>query len=196
MNVEGHIPTPAVGGLRRIRLVVPAAIAALVLTLPTAAAGASRSPGPDRTVAADGAAAAKNPQAMLDAWVRLWNGDYGLAPGIVSPGFRVHAALLDGGDGSSVRGVNGLVGMVRQIRAPFPDLRFSVDVGPLVDGRYASLRWTATGTYAGGFPGAKAEPGTVVTFTGNDTLRVKGGKFVEYWLNADTLSLVTRLRAT
>ncbi|QIZ02151.2 ester cyclase [Streptomyces sp. S1D4-11] len=66
---------------------------------------------------------------------------------------------------------------------------------PLVDGRYASVRWTATGTYAGGFPGAKAQPGTVVTFTGTDTLRMRDGKFAEYWVNTDTLSLLTQLQA-
>ncbi|MGW3174413.1 ester cyclase [Streptomyces sp. NPDC001153] len=57
------------------------------------------------------------------------------------------------------------------------------------------MRWTATGTYAGGFPGAKAQPGTTVTFTGTDTLRVNDGKFVEYWLNSDTLQLLTQLHA-
>jgi hypothetical protein len=31
---------------------------------------------------------------MLDAWLRLWNGDLAQAPGIISPRFRVHAALL------------------------------------------------------------------------------------------------------
>nr|WSZ20431.1 ester cyclase [Streptomyces canus] len=196
MKVQGHISSRAGGRLRRTRLTVPAVIAALALTVPTAAADTSRAPGPGGAVAADHATAAKNPRGMLDSWIRLWNGDYGQAAGIISPRFHVHAALLDGGDGSSVRGADGLVDMVRQIRAPFPDLRFSVEVGPLIDGQYASLRWTATGTYAGGFPGAKAEPGTVVTFTGNDTLRVKSGKFVEYWLNADTLSLVTQLQVT
>lgn len=57
------------------------------------------------------------------------------------------------------------------------------------------MRWTATGTYGGGFPGAKAEPGTVVTFTGTDTLRARDGRFVEYWVNTDTLSLLTQLQA-
>ncbi|MEU9222490.1 hypothetical protein AB0D47_38980 [Streptomyces sp. NPDC048376] len=43
-----------------------------------------------------------------------------------------------------------------------------------------SVRWTATGTYDGSFPGAKAPAGTVVTFTGTDTLRIRDGRFVEY----------------
>lgn len=138
---------------------------------------------------------AHHTEAQLDAWLRLWNGDYPQAPGIIAPDFRVHAALLDGGDGSSVRGADGLVAWIGQTRAAFPDLAFAMEVGPLVDGPYASLRWTATGTYAGGFPGAKAAPGTVVTFTGTDTLRAQDGKFVEYWVNTDTLLLLAQLQA-
>lgn len=83
---------------------------------------------------------------------------------------------------------------IGQTRAPFPDLRFAMQVAPLVDGRYVSVRWTATGTYAGGFPGAKAGPGTEVVFTGTDTLRISDGRFVEYWVNSDTLRLLTQLK--
>jgi hypothetical protein len=32
-----------------------------------------------------------------------------------------------------------------------------------------------------------------VNFTGTDTLRVAGGKLVEYWLNADSLLLAQQL---
>ncbi|RDG29904.1 hypothetical protein DVH02_34595 [Streptomyces corynorhini] len=131
---------------------------------------------------------------MLDAWLRLWNGDYDKAQSIVSPDIRVHAAMMDGSDSSSIRGAEGMVAWISQTRAAFPDMRFSEEVRPLVDGTYASVRWTVTGTYAGGFPGAKAEPGTVVTFTGTDTLRMKDGKFVEYWLNSDMLDLLTQLQ--
>jgi predicted ester cyclase len=133
---------------------------------------------------------------MTDAWLKLWNGDYGQAKSLIATDFRVHAALLDGGDGSAVKGPEGLVAMVQQIRAAFPDLRFSVQVGPIIDGHQMVVRWTATGTYGGGFPGASAKPGTVVTFTGTDILRIKNGRFVEYWLNADTLLLVTQLQVT
>ncbi|SFF28628.1 ester cyclase [Streptomyces mirabilis] len=180
----------------RARLLVPAAIAVLAFTATTAAADTSPTTAAERTATAhDRRAAEPRPKAMLDAWLRLWNGDFAQAPGIISPGFRVHAALLDGGDGSSIRGVDGLVAWIGQTRAAFRDLRFTIEVPPLVDGRYASVRWTATGTYAGGFPGAKAQPGTVVTFTGTDTLRMRDGKFAEYWVNTDTLSLLTQLQA-
>ncbi|MFE2515816.1 ester cyclase [Streptomyces mirabilis] len=188
-----HTATPR---RHRARLLVPAAIAVLAFTATTAAADTSPTTAAERTATAhDRRAAEQKPKAMLDAWLRLWNGDFAQAPGIISPGFRVHAALLDGGDGSSIRGVDGLVAWIGQTRSAFRDLRFTIEVPPLVDGRYASVRWTATGTYAGGIPGAKARPGTVVTFTGTDTLRVRDGRFAEYWVNTDTLSLLTQLQA-
>ncbi|MFF2128520.1 ester cyclase [Streptomyces olivochromogenes] len=192
-----HAATPTTPRRHRARLLVPAAIAVLAFTATTAAADTSPTTGAERTATTTHGhrAAEQKPKAMLDAWLRLWNGDLAQAPGIISPGFRVHAALLDGGDGSSIRGVDGLVAWIGQTRAAFRDLRFTIEVPPLVDGRYASVRWTATGTYAGGFPGAKARPGTVVTFSGTDTLRMRDGRFAEYWVNSDTLSLLTQLQA-
>ncbi|WP_329065742.1 ester cyclase [Streptomyces sp. NBC_01429] len=191
-------------GRRRARLLVPAALAVLALTATasvSAVAAANTSPKAAQTTTIQHTAVgqahhgdAKNPKAMLDAWIRLWNGDSSQAPRIISPDFRVHAALMDGSDSGSIRGAEGVVAWIGQIRAAFPDLYFSEEVRPLVDGKYASVRWTVTGTYAGGFPGAKAEPGTVVTFTGTDTLRMKDGKFVEYWLNSDTLELLGQLQ--
>ena len=181
----------------RARLLVPAALVAALACTAMTATDSDASPKTTTTTTVTTARshdAVQRPKVMLDNWLRLWNGDYDRAPGIVSPAFRVHAALLDGGDGSSIRGVNGLVAWIEQTRAAFPDLRFTEQVTPLIDGRHASVRWTATGTYAGGFPGAKAEPGTVVTFTGTDTLRMRDGRFVEYWVNTDTLQLLTQLK--
>ncbi|WP_219822009.1 ester cyclase [Streptomyces sp. Ru71] len=180
----------------RMRLLVPAALAALAISATTAAAPTSSATTAEHTTTSQShQPPAKSPKAMLDAWLRLWNGDLTQASGIISPDFTVHAALLDGGDGSSIRGADGLVAWIAQTRAAFPDLRFSLQIDPLVAGHRASVRWTATGTYADGFPGAKAHPGTVVTFTGTDTLRIRNGKFVEYWLNSDTLQFLTQLHA-
>ena len=74
----------------------------------------------------------------------MWNGDYALAESIVSPQVRVRAALLDGGDVSAVRGPAGLADLIGQIRAAFPDLLFTVEVGPIIDGDQV-VRVTATG---------------------------------------------------
>ena len=54
-------------------------------------------------------------------------------------------------------------------------------------------RWLASGTYQGGFPGAKAVPGTSLKFAGADFLRVENGKIVEYWLSSDQLDLIKQL---
>lgn len=132
--------------------------------------------------------------ATVDAWLHLWNGDYSLADEVVSPDVRVHAAMLDGSDSSAVRGPEGVVAWIGQLRTVVPDLRFSIEVGPVVDGDQVALRWLAEGTYAGGMPGAAAPAGTRVSFTGIDLLRLHDGQVVEYWLNADTLGLVTQLQ--
>ena len=131
---------------------------------------------------------------LVTRWIALWNGDYAIAEQIISEDNRVHAAMLGGGDGSAVGGVSGMVGFVTQGRSLASDLNFSVEVGPIIDGDYVVVRWVATGTYEGGMPGAGAPAGTVVTFHGTDILRVVDAQIVEYWLNGDTLDLMTQLQ--
>ena len=56
------------------------------------------------------------------------------------------------------------------------------------------VRWKAQGTYGGGYPGASDDAiGSVITFTGTDTLRVIDGMLAEYWANADSLLFVQQL---
>ncbi|MFQ1002366.1 ester cyclase [Modestobacter sp. SSW1-42] len=133
---------------------------------------------------------------LVDGWLELWNGDYARAEGVVSPDVRVHAPMLDGGDGSAVRGPQGMVDWITQTRATAPDLHFTVEVGPIVDGDRIALRWIAEGTYAGTVPGAAAPAGTPISFTGTDLLRIEDGQVAEYWLNADTLGLLTQLQVS
>ncbi|WP_415977288.1 ester cyclase [Rhodococcus sp. 077-4] len=128
-------------------------------------------------------------------WVALWNGNYALAPQIISPNNTVHAALIDGGDGSANKGIDGMVALIRQIRAVLPDLVFNIEVGPIVDVDHLVLRWHASGTYSGGFPGAQAPVGRTIAFDGTDTLRTQDGKVAEYWFNADSLGLLRQLGA-
>ncbi|MFG6401215.1 MULTISPECIES: ester cyclase [unclassified Microbacterium] len=133
---------------------------------------------------------------LVDSWLQLWNGDYAVAEAIISEDNRVHVAMFDGGDGSAVKGVAGMVDFVQQMRSLMSDLAFTVEVGPLVDGDHVVVRWSATGHYGGGLPGAGAPVGTEVTFHGTDILRIADGKVVEYWLNADTLDLMTKLQVS
>lgn len=131
---------------------------------------------------------------LIVKWMALWNGDYAIADEIISPENRVHAAMFDGGDGSAVGGIDGMKAFVGQMRPLAADLTFSVEVGPIVDGDHVVVRWVATGHYDGGMPGAGAPVGTEVTLHGIDILRVEGGRIVDYWLNADTLALMTQLQ--
>ncbi|MFS8200370.1 ester cyclase [Streptomyces sp. CWNU-52B] len=135
-----------------------------------------------------------DPKTMVDAWLRLWNGDLSLVPGLVTDDFPIHTALAAGGDSSAIQGAAGLTAFISEVRSVFPDLEFTIEVPPVIDGAYLSVRWSATGTYGGGFPGAKAEPGTVVTFTGTDTLFARDGRFAEYWLNSDSLDMLRQLK--
>lgn len=130
---------------------------------------------------------------LVDGWLRLWNGDDATVD-VVHPDFRLHAALLDGGDGSAVRDPAGLLAWIHQLRAALPDLHFRIEVGPIVDGDRIAVRWRADATYGGGFPGAAAPVGTRVCFTGTDLLRVEDGRLAEYWLNSDMHVLFAQLQ--
>jgi predicted ester cyclase len=107
-----------------------------------------------------------------------------------------HAALIGGGDSSAINSPEAVVAWISQTRAALPDLRFSIEVGPIVDGDHIALRWRAQGTYSGGMPGATAPIGTPVDFTGTDTLRVQHGRLAEYWVNTDVHVLFAQLQVT
>jgi hypothetical protein len=130
---------------------------------------------------------------LLEDWLAIWNGDYAPADRLISPAFFVHAAMLDGSDSAAIRGPEGLVGWVAQLRAAFTELVFEVEVGPILDANYLALRWIATGKYGGGFPGATAAPGAEIQFTGTDLLRVEHEMLAEYWLNSDVHVLLAQL---
>jgi len=149
----------------------------------------------DITTATTTAGATKDAAAaLITKWVKLWNGDLTIADDIISVDNRVHAAMFDGGDGSTVGGVPGMKALVSQIRSLMSDLVFTVEVGPIADNDHVVVRWVATGHYGGGIPGAGAPVGTAVTFHGIDILRVNDNQVAEYWLNADTLDLMTQLQ--
>ncbi|MFZ6732084.1 ester cyclase [Undibacterium sp. Ji42W] len=133
-------------------------------------------------------------QVLTTQWISLWNGDLDLAKSIIAPDFALHATLLDGRPDTAISGPAGLAAWIAQSHALFNNLRFTVQVGPIVDGDFAVLRWEATGNYGGGIPGTGAAAGTPLKFTGTDILRIENGKVKDYWLHADTASLLTQLK--
>jgi predicted ester cyclase len=125
----------------------------------------------------------------------LWAGDLDVAGEIVSPDFLIHQARSDGRPSDAVRGPDAVRELVVQGRSPFSSIGFSVAVGPIVDGDLVAARWESRGVYAGGIPGASAPAGTDVTFGGTDILLVRDGRFAEYWVSSDGLSLMQQLGA-
>ena len=176
------------------RVGVLTTVLTVALTLTACGAGSSEQASANGDDTTRGASSRADQRELWNNWFKLWNGDYAQADRIVSPDFRVHTALLDGSSDDEIRGPEGLTRWIKQSRAGFDDLEFTTKVGPLIDGKYLVGRWEATGPYKGGFPGATAKPGTVVTFHGTDILRVEDGKVEEYWLSSDTTSLMAQLK--
>ena len=50
---------------------------------------------------------------LVQAWLMLWNGSASDTTAAISPGFRMHAAMLDGGDGSVVTSSHALVSLAQ-----------------------------------------------------------------------------------
>ncbi|WP_113703070.1 ester cyclase [Nonomuraea lactucae] len=135
-----------------------------------------------------------NFSALAQSWADIWNGNLSLTDKTVHEDFVSHAAPLLGGPAQDSTGRDNLNTWVSGIRAAFPDLTFTIQVGPVVDGSFEVLRWHAQGTYAGGIPGASPEAvGRRVVFYGTDILRVVDGLIAEYWANADSLWFAQQL---
>ncbi|WP_407571479.1 ester cyclase [Deinococcus altitudinis] len=131
---------------------------------------------------------------LVQAWLDLWNGDMSRADTVISPDFTMHAAMMDGSDSSAMRGPQALVSWITQTRSIAPDMLFEIEVGPIQQDDLIALNWRVTGHYEGGFPGAAAPVGTLVQFTGTDTLRVQGEQLAEYWVNASMYVMLAQLK--
>lgn len=95
----------------------------------------------------------------------LWNGDPSAARDLVADDFVGHWPDRD------VHGAEELASMIGQTQDMFTSLRFTLEVGPLVEADLVSGRWRGRGQTAEG----------ELSFFGNDILRVRHGRFVEYW---------------
>jgi len=135
-------------------------------------------------------------QKLYSEWInRLWNGELELANALVSEDFVIHQARSGDEESEAERGPDTLRNLIERSHAPFSQIGFEIVVGPLVDGEMVAGRWRCRAFYAGGIPGATAKPGTEVVFEGTDILRVREGRFCEYWVSSDGLSLMEQLGA-
>ena len=87
----------------------------------------------------------------------------------------------------------GVVAGARAVRAAFSDLVAQVDkANTVVEGNQAVVHTLFTGTHGGDFLGV-APTGKTVTWSHTDFLRFAGGKVVERWVSADTLTLFQQI---
>jgi predicted ester cyclase len=137
-----------------------------------------------------------DPRRLYERWLlELWRGDESVADEILADDFVIHQARSQPGESETVRGPQAGIEMVQMGRAPFSDLTFEIEVGPIVEGDMLAARWVGRGRYAGGMPGASAPDGTEVTFGGIDIMRVANGRLAEYWVSSDGISLMQQLGA-
>jgi predicted ester cyclase len=70
-----------------------------------------------------------------------------------------------------VHGPDELASIIDKTRTMFTDLRFVIEVEPIVEGDRLAARWIGTG----------AAPDGPKRFVGNDILKFADGRVVEYW---------------
>lgn len=119
----------------------------------------------------------------------VWNGDFAVAEQILTPDFTGHWPNLE------VRGPAQAADQVRRSQEYFTDAGTVLEVGPVVGDGMVAAGWSFHGAYRGGIPGATAEPGTRVSFRGQDIFRARDGRFAEYWVVSDVMGLMTALGA-
>ncbi len=131
---------------------------------------------------------------LWDRWIGLWNGGLDAVETTVHPAFTFHR-IPPPRLPSDLRAREALLAWIGQTRSLFEGLRFTVEVGPIIDGDLVAGRWIAEGLYGGGVTGSTAPPGTRVRFHGIDIWRAEDGLIREYWLSDDLLDLLQQLGA-
>jgi hypothetical protein len=107
---------------------------------------------------------------LYKRWINeLWAGQP-VADELVSDDFVGHWPDRE------VRGPTQLQSIIDETQQMFSDLKFVIEVGPIVEGDLVAGRWVGSGTTEDG----------PMQFTGNDILRVTDGRFVEYWTGTST----------
>lgn len=125
------------------------------------------------------------PQIIATRWLALWNGDIAALNDVVAESVITHAILVGQVAEVPMVGRRALGGWIAQMHAATPGLRFSIEVGPLVDGDLIALRWRVQGD----------QNNAPLSFTGTDILRVERDRIIEYWVNSDTLLMMAQMEA-
>jgi predicted ester cyclase len=84
-----------------------------------------------------------------------------------------------------IHGPDKLADWLRGGLVVYTNPKMRLDIGPVVNGEYSAGRWTFSGEYAGGIPGATVALGTLVEFSGMEFLRCADGRIAEYWVSSN-----------
>ncbi len=119
----------------------------------------------------------------------LAGGNLALIDELTSDDFVDHEEGMPG----QPAGKEGVRFFVEAVRAAFPDLRVTIDVG-LSEGDLGAAHGTVAGTHKGEFMGVPPTDKSV-EFEVADIIRVQDGKVVEHWGLTDVMSLMQQLGA-
>ena len=123
---------------------------------------------------------------MEEAWGQ---GKLDVLDELIGPDYVLHGAA----DPDLPRGPAGARQLTTAFRAPFPDLRATID-DLIAEGDRVVCRWTAQATHEGEFAGVPATH-KQVTFTGIEIVRIANGRIAEGWDEVDLLGLLQQLGA-
>lgn len=112
-------------------------------------------------------------------------GNLDIANELLSPDFTMHAPL------PASPGIKGINEVITTCRAAFEHLNVTVE-DLTAEGDNVVARFTAHGIHKGSFMGLSAT-GKPITMTGIEIFRIKDGKIVELWAEANLLGLMQQL---
>ena len=127
-------------------------------------------------------------------WIALRNGGPEIVDDVLAPVVTAHLPRT-GGWPARTAGRADLLAWAASVRSAFLNFEMSVEVGPILGVHLITGRWGMRGiARSGGYWGP---PGTVVTSSGVDTVRLEAGRIVEVWVNADCVDAASpQIRAT
>lgn len=115
-------------------------------------------------------------QELYRQWTALWNGELFVAHRIIAEPFELHLSADATAPAEAVRDARTVALWVAQVRARAVQLRYRVELGPLIDGEYITGYWRVAGTLK-----APAGLGPSFARVGTDILRFRGGRITECW---------------
>ena len=112
-------------------------------------------------------------------------GNLSIADELLSPDFVIHVPL------PASPGIEGINEVITTCRAAFEHLNVTIE-DMIAEGNNVVARFTARGIHKGNFMGLPAT-GKPITMTGIEIFRIKDGKIIELWGEANLLGLMQQL---